>query len=291
MVLSRKDKKQTVKELKKKLGENKVVAVASIQNLPSKHYNRIRKNLKGKAEVIMTRETLMRRALDEARPELKELQTFLEGSCVLLLSNDNPFHLAKWLRQNRSKTFAKAGQIAPDDIVIPAGETSLPPGPILTELKLAKVNARIQGPKVVISKDSMVAKKGEPISLSVVSILQKLNVEPMEIRMKMRAAFDNGTLYKEDVLDISEEQWISGLTSAHQHALNLSVFAGIMNRYSIELLIQKAAREANAISSLVESKSGRPAGEKKEEEKPAEEKKEESLAEKPVETKEEEKKE
>lgn len=259
MVLTKKDKREVVKELKKKLGQYKVVAVASVQNLPAKYFNKTRKALQGHAEVVMTREALIRRALDEARPELKPLQEKLEGSCVLLLSNESPFALSKLLRKNKSKAFAKAGQLAPFDIIIPEGETNLPPGPVLTELKAVGIDARLKGPKVSVGKPSTVAKKGQPISQAVASVLIKLAVEPMEVGMKMRAAYEDGTLYGEEALSISEEEWIGKLQQAHQQALNLSVAAGILNKYSVELLIQKAARTANALNKMIEAKQGKPA--------------------------------
>ncbi|MFH1107039.1 MAG: 50S ribosomal protein L10 [Candidatus Micrarchaeota archaeon] len=275
MPVSRKEKQEAVQALKRKLGEYKVVAVASIQNLPSRHFNSVRKKIRGQAEMFMARETLMTRAIGEARPELKPLIEKFKGSCVLLLTNESAFKLAKLLRKSRSKTFAKAGQIAPSDIIVPAGETSLPPGPVLTELKNAKVQARIQGPKVVISADATVARKGEAITPAVAAVLSKLAIEPMEVGMKLTAAYEDGMLYSEEVLDIDDSWWLQQLALAHAQALNLAVEAEIFNAASTPLIIQKAARQANAIKSLVDSKAEKPAPEAPKAEQPVVEQKQE----------------
>ena len=257
MVLSKQGKQRVVEEMKLRLAKSRVVAIASVQNLPTKHYNNIRKRIRGSAETFLTRETLVRRAIDEGRPELKGLEEYLDGSCAIVFSEVSAFKLAKLLRESKSKTFAKAGQIAPNDIVVQAGETSLPPGPVLTELKQAKIEAKIQGPKVVIIKDTVVARKGEPISESAAKILAKLSIEPMDVGLKMRAAFEDGLIYKEDVLDIDDKYWLGGLAQAHNEALNLAVFAEIYNSHSTPLIIEKAARQANAVNALIEAKSGK----------------------------------
>ncbi len=262
MPVSRQEKQEAVEELKKKLKQSRVVAVASIQGLPSRHLNAIRKKIRGQAEIFMARETLMRRAIEESRQELKPLAERFKGSCVLLLSDESAFKLTKLLRRSRSKTLAKAGQAAPNDIVVPAGETTLPPGPVLTELKNAKIPAKIQGPKVVISADAVVARKGESIAPAVASILAKLAIEPMEVGLKMTAAFEGGVLYSEEALDIDDKWWLEQLALAHQQALNLAVSAEIFNAASAPLLVQKAARQANAVKAIVDSKAVKPEAEK-----------------------------
>jgi len=130
---------------------------------------------------------------------------------------------------------------------------------VLTEFKNAKIQAKIQGPKVVIMADSTVARKGMPISAPVASILGKLGIEPMEVGMKMSAAYEDGVLYTQEVLDIDDKWWLEQLALAHRQALNLAVSAEIFNAASTPLLIQKAARQANAVKALMDSKAGKPA--------------------------------
>ena len=274
MVLSKKEKQVLVKHMSKELAGAQVIALASNASLPGKQYGAIKKKTSDKVKFLFARQTLMARALESAKPEAKALEKYWCNGAILLVTELDAFRLYKLFKQAKSKTVAKAGQIAPCDLIIPAGETSLPPGPVLTELKQAKIDAKIQGPKIVITRDTVVAKKGEPISAPVAGILAKLGIEPMELMMQVRAVWDHGTLYEGAVLDIDDEAFKASLTQAVQHALNLCVFAEIYNAESTPLIIAKAAREANAIDKLVKSKV--PAGEKKEEK--TEEKKEEAAA-------------
>lgn len=251
MPLSKQQKQETVKEIEKDLKEFPVIAIASLQNLPSRQCNLIRKKLRSQAKIDTARTTLMKKALENTRPEAKELEKYFTASSALLLTKMDAFRLFKKIKENKSKAFAKAGDIAPTDIIIPAGETSLTPGPVLTELKQAKIQAKIEGQKIVISKDCLVAKKGEAISEPVAKILAKLGIEPMEICLKINAVFQEGVIYSSEVLNVDEKQYLQQIIEAIQQAINLGVNAGVYNAVTTPLIIAKAVREANALNSVI----------------------------------------
>ncbi|MFH1779635.1 MAG: 50S ribosomal protein L10 [Candidatus Micrarchaeota archaeon] len=253
-MLSKQQKNKLVEDIKKDLSSFSTVAIVSNASLPASRYNAIRKKTVSQAKFDFARHSLLLKAINEGRPDAKELTKYLGNGSVLLLSNLDAFKLFKLFKQNRIKGSAKAGQIAPMDLIIPAGETNLPPGPVLTDLKNAKIKARIQGPKVVISEDALVAKKGDVITPVVANVLSKLGIQPMDVGLTVTAVFDKGVVYEGSVLNIDEEEFKSRLALGHVQALSLCVFAGILNAESIIAVIQKASREANAINALVESK-------------------------------------
>jgi len=253
-MVTKQQKKDAVSKIKADLKKYPVVAIASNASLPSRQYNLIKKKTRAHAKFDVARHTLLIRALEDGRPEAKQLTSYLSNGGLILLSDLPAFKLFQLFKQNKSKAQAKPGSIAPNDIVIPAGETNLAPGPVLTELKMAKIEARIKGPKVVIARDALVAKKGEPISEPVAKILSKLGIEPFEIGLDIKAVWDSGTLYPGGLLDIDVEAFKQKLVQAHQQAVNVGVFAGIHNSITTPLMIQKAAREANALNRLVAGK-------------------------------------
>ncbi|MBE6493413.1 MAG: 50S ribosomal protein L10, partial [Methanosphaera stadtmanae] len=156
----------------------------------------------------------------------------------------NPFKLFKILEDSKTEAPAKAGSIAPADIVVPAGDTSFPPGPILGELQQAGIPAKIDKGSIVVTDDAVVVEEGEPVPKNVADILTKLEIYPMEVGMDLLAVCEGNTVYTSDVLAIDEEETKTSLATAYQNAINLSVFAGILNSESAPLLIQKAARDA-----------------------------------------------
>jgi len=117
-----------------------------------------------------------------------------------------------------------------------------------------KIEARIQGNKVVIAKDAIVAKKGDVISENAAKILAKLGVEPMEIGIDVKAVWEHGLVYKAEVLNVDEAAILAQLMQAHAQAVNVAVFAGIMNSTTAPLVIAKAAREATALEKIVSEK-------------------------------------
>ncbi|MBI2445470.1 50S ribosomal protein L10 [Candidatus Micrarchaeota archaeon] len=256
-----KDKKiKIVADLQKQLESYPVVAVASIKSLPSKQYGAIKKKTRGKVSVAFARLSLVRRAIQGSKraAELKPIEDAMGDGCVLLFSELDAFKLYKLFKQNKSKTGAKPGAIAPSDLVVPAGETNLAPGPVLTELKQAGIQAKIQGPKVVITKDAVVTKKGQPVSDSAAKILAKLGVEPFEVGLLVQRVYDHGQLYEGDSLNIDEEGTLARLLQAHQEAVNVAVAAEIFNEVSTPIILQKAEREALALQKVVDSKAGAP---------------------------------
>lgn len=246
MVLSKTQKHELVKKLEAKIKGAKIVAIASLQNLPSRQLNLIRKKLRGKAEFLITRSTLLTKAI-ESRSDLKQIPENFKGSVAVILTDLDPFKLYALIKASKSKAAAKSGDIAPEDIVVPAGETNLPPGPVLSELKAAKIDARIQGPKITIGKDSKVATKGQPIKPEVAKVLTILGIEPMEISLKILLVKDETMTYAPEVLDVDQEQYMRRLVEGHQRAINLAVYATIFNKESIVILVQKAARGAAAL--------------------------------------------
>ncbi|VVB68174.1 50S ribosomal protein L10 [Candidatus Norongarragalina meridionalis] len=252
---TKKEKIESVARIKKDLARHKTVAIATIASLPAKHYLSIKKQTRKDVTIEFARQTLLKRALEESgRAELKPLEAKFTNGAVIIVSDLDAFKLYALFKRSKSKTFAKPGAIAPSDITVPAGETSLAPGPVLTELKQAKIDARISGTKVTIARDALVAKKGEPISDPVAKILMKLGIEPFEIGIDIISVYDNGTIYEGAALNIDEEGFRQSLIDCHREALNLCVFAEIWNETSAPLIVQKAAREGNAINKLIESK-------------------------------------
>ncbi len=268
-------KKKKVEEVKQFMLSKPVVGIISIENLPTAQFQQIKKKLRGKADVMVTKLNYIRRALEQI-PDLKQLEEYAQGPVGVIISDENPFKLFNFLKKNRSKAYAKAGMIAEQDIIVPAGETDIPVGPTLSELKMAKIDCRIDKGKIVVSKDSVVAKAGEEITPTVASALAKLDIKPFEIGLKLKAVYEDGVIYTPDVLDIDEEETMNNLQNAvrkalnlavnagyptkqsitfmiqeaFRKALNLSVNAGIYNKKSIELLLQKAAVQANALKSI-----------------------------------------
>ncbi len=242
-------KKKEVEKLQKILDEKDIIGVIDLEKLPSSQFQAIKKKLRGKAEIKVTRSLYIRRALQNLKDEKKKkLLDYIQGPVGLIFTDENPFKLYKFLKHNRSKAYAKPGQIAEKDIVVPAGETSLPVGPALSELKIAGVNCKIDKGKIAVVKDSVLTKKGEKVTEQVAAALSKLGIMPMEIGIKLKAVYEDGIIYTPEVLDINEEEFMNTLQNAYMSAINLSVNTGYPTKQTIELMITNAYTKARNLA-------------------------------------------
>jgi len=242
-----KQKQEFVSNLAEKIKKFKVIAVADIRNYPDRHLQAVRRKLRGSAELVVAKNSLIKRALEQAGKE-PELTNIMTGPTALVMTDMNPFQLYKFVKQSKGKAAAKPGQLAPYEIVIPAGETSLPPGPVLSELKQGGVNAQIKGGKVVIATDSVVAKAGQKITDAAAKALQKLGIEPFEVMFNILAASEGGVIYKKDVLDVDEEKLLADIGRCASEALNLSFNIAYPTKQNIILLLQKAHRDSRSLA-------------------------------------------
>ncbi len=244
------EKEQTVQELVKLFSSYSVIGLADLENLPARQLQAMRESLRGTVIVRMAKKRLIKLALEETKGKehLSELSGHMRGMAAVIASNDNPFKLYKFIDKNKSSAPAKAGQTAPKDIVVKAGKTNFAPGPIISELAKFGIKTGVEGGKLAIKQDVVVAKEGAAISAGLASVLQRLGVEPMEVGLNITAVYENGSVLPGKLLAVDESKYLADIAQAHRYALNLAVEAEIFNSQSTELLIAKASREGRSLS-------------------------------------------
>src|SRR3989442_13341292 len=105
----------------------------------------MRRTLRGNAEVFVVKNTLATLALKNAGiKNADELLKHLTGQNALIFSNLDPFKLFLTLEKNKVNLPARAGDVAPEDILVPAGNTGLPAGAVLNEFKGCRVPPNFQ---------------------------------------------------------------------------------------------------------------------------------------------------
>ena len=238
-------KKKEVEELTKIIKSHPVIALVDVAGVPAYPLSKMRDKLRGKALLRVSRNTLIELAIKRAaqelnKPELEKLIDHIEGGAAILATEMNPFKLYKLLEESKTPAPAKAGAVVPRDVVIPAGPTSLAPGPLVGEMQALGIPARIERGKVSIQKDYTVLKAGEVITEQLARILNALGIEPLEVGLNLLAAYEDGIVYTPEVLAIDEEEYINMLQQAYMHAFNLSVNAAYPTKQTIEAIIQKA---------------------------------------------------
>ena len=141
-------KKEAVADLAKIITKSRVVGVIDVHGVPAPAFQTMRTNLRGKADIVMLKNTLLKIALKQAGKDKKGLEMLadsIDGQCAIVTSDLNPFRLFKQLDKTKTKMPARGGEISPDDIEIKAGDTPFKPGPVVGELQKAGVPAELPG--------------------------------------------------------------------------------------------------------------------------------------------------
>lgn len=273
-------KKELVEKLVEEFNRSQVVGIVNIHGIPAAQFQKMRRKLRDKVNLRVTKSNLLAIALEQASEKkkgLEKLKDVIEGQTAVVTANVNPFKLFKEMEATKTKAPAKGGDIAPDDIWIREGETPFKPGPIVGDLQKAGIPAAIEKGKVVVKKDKLLVPKGERIPKLVASSLTRLEIFPMTVGLDLRGVYEAGMVFSRDVLAVDEVKLMADiqlaglrafnlsvnivyptkatiepmLGKAHTDALNLAVNAGIMTKESVPYILAKAKSEALALAALV----------------------------------------
>jgi len=244
-------KKEIFDDLTELLKKYSVIAVADLQKVRSSQIQEIRKKLRGKAELIVAKNTILRKASEKAASSKENVDRFaqsLTGSKVLIFTQMNPFELIIFLNKNKVRVPAKGGDVATGDIMVPAGNTGLQPGPVISEFNEAKVQTRIEGGSIFVAKDTVVVEKGDVIPVKIASLLSKLGMKPTEAGLSLSSAYDNGSLLGPNDLMFDLDKMSADISSAARLAFGVAVEASIMLPQTAPMILAKAYRQAVAVS-------------------------------------------
>ncbi len=239
------EKKKQVEEISNKIKSYPAIILIDLRNTPDKLLQSTRKKLKDsyKAFIKVAKLAVIKRALEKLKVP-KEIYENIDFPTAIIGIGEEPYKINQFFMQNMLDVPAKPGQIAPYDIVVPKGETDLPPGPALSQLKQAGLKVKIEKGKIVISEDSIVAKAGEVITAEKAQALQMLGIKPFKVGIKIYRAYDGKLIYSKDILDITPEDVKEGLNTALADALNLSININYPTPQNIEILLTKALMNA-----------------------------------------------
>jgi large subunit ribosomal protein L10 len=229
-----------------------VTALVGLRGVPASALQSMRRELRSRGHPIqVATNSALRHALSKAaqeRPSLAPLLERVQDQTALLTAEGNPFAIFDEFARTRSPTPARGGELAPRDIVVPAGTTSFKPGPIVGELQHAGFPAAIEKGKVVLKKDTTIVRAGQTISREVAGMLTRLDVKPLEVGLAVRGLVDGETFYPPEVLAVDLEAQRQEVGRAARRALGLAVELGYLTPATVPLLVQRAHRRALALA-------------------------------------------
>jgi len=239
-------KEQMVKDLANQISEKNIIGIYDVHKMPAAALQKIKHELHGKAEAKSIKKRLLIRAIEKSNKT--ELKNHITGQPGILFTDVNPFKLYKIIQKSKTSMTAKPGDIAPTEIEVKAGPTEIMPGPAISALSKVGLMAKVEGGKLAIQKDKVVAKAGQVITIDLASVLGMLKIEPIEVGLNINAIIENGVIYTKDVLSIDEKKVLEDMLAGYHHALNLSIESGFITKEAVPVMITKAFAEARTLA-------------------------------------------
>tara|TARA_Y100000591_G_scaffold161228_1_gene138917 strand:+ start:25 stop:891 length:867 start_codon:yes stop_codon:yes gene_type:complete len=237
---------QQLQELPKKYD---VLALVRMEKVRGSQLLPLRKKLQGEVEIVSIKDKVAKLAFAKAGiTGIDKLSEKITGQCVFMFTNMSPFKLNVLLGKNKVMLFARGGDIASMDVVIPPKNTGIAPGPMLTDFKENNIPTKIDQGTIWIMKETIPVKKGEPISEKLAGLLTKLDIKAIEAGIVLNAALEEGLVYQEQEMIIDVEKFRNDLAQAHQEAVSLSIEAAYITADNIEQILAKAAQSARSVS-------------------------------------------
>jgi large subunit ribosomal protein L10 len=228
-----------------------VIALSKMTKVRAAQLMMIRKKLRNDLKILIIKNKVAQRAFEKVKnvPGLESLSKELEGQCGLIFTQISPFKLNLIFDQNKVFLPAKGGDIASKEISIPAGNTGITPGPVLSEFKEANVPTKINQGSIWVNRDTVIARKGDVISQKLASLMSKLNIKPIEAGIALNFAIAAGLLLRESDLKINLEQYRNEMSRSFQEALALATEAGYLTSETVIPLLLKTHQKAVVLAS------------------------------------------
>jgi large subunit ribosomal protein L10 len=228
------------------------IGVVDITGIPSRQLQEMRSDLYGTAALRVSRNTLLVRALAEVADrqetgDLADLTAEVTGQVGLIGTSDNPFGLYQQLEASKTSAPINAGEVAPNDIVVPEGDTGVDPGPFVGELQSVGANARIDQGSITVMEDSTVLEAGEEVSSDLANVLGELGIEPKEVGLDLRSVFADGVLFEPADLELDTESYREDVATAAGRAQNLALNASIPTASTLPSLLSQATGDAKSL--------------------------------------------
>ena len=233
----------------KLLAEYKLIGAADLTKVGSGMLQDLRKQLRGQVAIRGIKNTMMRISME--RVGLQGTEDFLsqiKGQNIYIFSNGNPFSLAMTLHKNKVRVFAKAGDIALETLVVPAGNTGLSPGPIISKFGGLSIRTRIEAGNIWVVSDSEVAKAGDEISEDLADLLTRLGVRASEMGLEIKAIYEDGVVIPKNELILDIGVYSERLTKAYSEAYQIALNAAYVTLATVVPLISLAAQNVRKLA-------------------------------------------
>lgn len=252
MPLSAERKEEYFERMKELLGAYNKAFIVNVDNVGSHQLQTTRMGLRGRAEVLMGKNTMMRKCLREyveANPgtPTEKLIEVCRGNIGFVFTNEDLGDIRQVLESNTRPAPARVGSIAPSQVVVPKGPTGCDPGQTAF-FQTLQIATKITRGQIEMVNDTNLIEQGDKVQASQAALLQKLGIEPFTYGLVLKAVYDAGSLFDAKVLDITDEVLAAKFTEALNTLASLSLALGLPTQASVPHSVANAYKAILAIT-------------------------------------------
>jgi len=248
---SKKEKKEEYfQKLIKLLHEYQKILLVTCDNIGSNHMQKIRRSLRGKATLLMGKNTMMRKAIRmsvEQNKKWEQILPHIAYNVGMIFTNGDLQDIKASVLASRVPAPAKIGALAPNSVVIPKGMTTLEPTKT-GFLQALNIASKITRNQIEILNDVHLIKEGDKVGSSEAALLQMLDIRPFEYGLKITVIYDQGALYSVKVLDLKDADIITEFGRGLANVAGLSLAINYPTLASFPHVVLNAYKRVLAIA-------------------------------------------
>jgi len=222
------------------------VFIVGVDNVGSKQMMQIRRALRGRAEVLMGKNTRVKKIISNFLKDNKDhpiglLSNLINGNTGLVFTNDDLGKIREILEENRVPAPARVGAIAPNDVIVPAGPTGCDPGQT-SFFQTLQIATKISKGAIEITTPVHLLSTGDKVGNSEAVLLQKLGINPFTYGLIIQTIYDNGATFDPKVLDLSDDDLAAKFAFACNQIAAISLQIGYPTQVSVPHSVANAFR-------------------------------------------------
>jgi large subunit ribosomal protein LP0 len=234
------------------LEEYPKILIVFCDNVGSNQMQLIRAHLRGKAVVLMGKNTQIRRVLhNHPNKDFAALANKVRSNVGFVFTKGNIKEIKDSIESFKVDAPAKAGVFAPNDVVVPAGPTGMEPTQT-SFLQALFIQSKIVRGQIEILSDVNLIKKGDKVQPSQAALLAKLNIRPFQYGMESRFVYEDGQIYDTKILEFTDAQLFAKMATGIANVAAISIAASYPTVAMIPFSIARAFKNLLAISFATE---------------------------------------
>jgi len=248
-VWNRAKKEIYFEKVTKMLDSYSKVFIVGVDNVGSKQMSQIRIAMRGKGEVLMGKNTMMRKAMRGMLPKIPALEKLLPhivGNVGFVFTKEDLNDIREVLLSNKKEAPAKAGAIAPLDVFVPAGNTGMGPEKTSFFQALAIPTKITKGTIEILSQIHLI-KVDEKVGASEAALLNMLNIRPFHYGLIVKTVYDNGSVFAPEILDIKDDDLMKTFCQGIANIAAVSLAIGYPTAASVPHSIINGFRNVAAV--------------------------------------------